>query len=266
MCFSFYFAVSFHSHSILFCFVFVDILFCSDELWKQFLANSNENIHFALLMKPNKAFRLQCRRYPGLIGNTSIDYMRPWSEQVLTKVANVFLAGHPMIAENHLDGILKHVVHVHQSVHSYSARFLAEFDRLNFVTPNHYLEYIHTSIRLMGKYCWQHFFSSFSVSFFCSFSLDLLVSTWFDWPNWGIYCSECFIFAEEKNQYLAERCNRLSKAIFKCDELSGNLHQLCSLAQEQRDSMQLLKIKCKEMVENIEKSKWWFWSLFLLRA
>lgn len=131
--------------------VFVDILFSSDELWKQFLANSNENIHFVLLMKPNEAFRLHCRRYPGLIGNTSIDYMRPWSEQVLTKVANVFLAGHPMIAENYLDGIVKHVVHVHQSVHIYSARFLTECDRLNVVTPRHYLEYIQTSIRLMGE-------------------------------------------------------------------------------------------------------------------
>lgn len=82
---------------------------------------------------------------------------------MLTKVANVFLVGHPMIAENHLDGIVKHVVHVHNSVHNYSARFLAECDRLNFITPKHYLEYIHTNIRLIGLYgC---VFSSFS---FCS--------------------------------------------------------------------------------------------------
>lgn len=130
---------------------FGDILFGSDELWKQFLANSNENIHFVVLMKPNEAFRLHCRRYPGLIGNTSIDYMRPWTEQVLTKVANVFLAGHPMIAENHLDAIVNHVVHVHQSVYNYSARYLAECDRMNCITPNHYLEYIRMNIRLMGE-------------------------------------------------------------------------------------------------------------------
>lgn len=103
-------------------------------------------------MKPNEAFRLYCRRYPGLIGNTSIDYMRSWNEQVLIKVAHVFLAGHPLIAENHLNGIVEHVVHVHQSVQNYSVRFLTECDRLNFVTPKHYLEYIHTNIRLMGKH------------------------------------------------------------------------------------------------------------------
>lgn len=54
---------------------------------------------------------------------------------------------------------------------------------------------------------------------------------------------------------MAEQCNRMSKAISKCDELSENLHQLSSLAKEQQDNMQLLKIKCKEMVDNIEKSK-----------
>lgn len=62
-------------------------------------------------------------------------------------------------------------------------------------------------------------------------------------------------FLEERNRFLAERCNRLSNAISKCDELSEILNKLCTLAQEQRESMQLLKIKCKEMVDNIEKSK-----------
>lgn len=68
-------------------------------------------------------------------------------------------------------------------------------------------------------------------------------------------------YAEEKNRLLAERCNRLSEAISKCDELSENASQLSELAKEQRESMQLLKIKCKEMVDNIEKSKCHFFSL-----
>lgn len=62
-------------------------------------------------------------------------------------------------------------------------------------------------------------------------------------------------FLEEKNRFLAERCNRFSNAISKCDELSEIRNELSALAQEQRESMQLFKIKCKEMVDNIEKSK-----------
>lgn len=64
-----------------------------------------------------------------------------------------------------------------------------------------------------------------------------------------------FHISEEKNQYLAERCNHLSKAISKCDELSDNVNQLSFLVKSQRETMQLLKIKCKKMVDNIEKSK-----------
>lgn len=64
-----------------------------------------------------------------------------------------------------------------------------------------------------------------------------------------------FVCVEEKNRFLAERCKRFSNAILKCDELSEILHKLSALAQEQRESMQLFKIKCKEMVDNIEKSK-----------
>lgn len=121
-------------------------------LWKQFLTNCNENLHIALLMKPNAAFRVYCRQYPGLIGSTTINYMHPWSEQVLNKVANVFLAQHPIIVETYLDAIINHVVYVHQSVHSYSRRYFVELMRPNFVTPKHYVEYIHNYIRLMGKY------------------------------------------------------------------------------------------------------------------
>lgn len=256
-----------------FCFCW-HLVRCSDELWKQFLANSNANIHFVLLMKPNDAFRLCCRRYPGLIGNTSIDYMRSWGEQVLIKVANVFLDGHPLIAENHLNGIVEHVVYVHQSVHNYSVRFLAECDRLNVVTPKHYLEYIHTHIRLMGKnermHEWMHKCLIFCSYFSCIWSLflcfmwivillvvPLLIGSRARFTFALFFCVLFFRdeFLEEKNRFLAERCNRFLNAISKCDELSEIRNTLSTLAQEQRESMQLFKIKCKEMVDNIEKSK-----------
>lgn len=68
---------------------------------------------------------------------------------------------------------------------------------------------------------------------------------------------------EEKNCSLAERCNRLSEAVSKCDELAENANQLYVLTKEQRENMQLLKIKCKEMVDRIEKSKCHLVLLFL---
>lgn len=103
-------------------------------------------------MKPNITFRIYCRQYPGLIGSTTINYMHPWTTCMLSRVANVFLAEHPIIAENYLDAIINHVVYVHQSVHHYSQRYLMEFNRPNCVTPKHYVEYIYNYIRLMGTY------------------------------------------------------------------------------------------------------------------
>lgn len=122
----------------------------SEQLWAEFLSNCNENIHLILVMEPNGAFRVRCRQYPGFIGTTTIDYMQPWQEQVLIKVANVFLAAHPLIDETYLDEIVSHAVHVHQSMHTYSQRYRIEYRRWHFVSPRHYLEFIQTYIRLIG--------------------------------------------------------------------------------------------------------------------
>lgn len=102
-------------------------------------------------MKPNTTFRTYCRQFPGLTGNTSINFMHPWCEQVLIKIANVFLAEHPIITGNHLNKIIEHVVHVHKSMNKYTYRYSHELNRLNHVSPKHYLEFIQTYINLMGK-------------------------------------------------------------------------------------------------------------------
>lgn len=102
-------------------------------------------------MEPNAAFRVRCRQFSGLIGSTTIDYMQPWQEQVLIKVANAFLAEHPLIDEIYLDEIVNHTVHVHQSMHIYAHRYRTKCKRWYFVSPSHYLEFIQTYIRLIGK-------------------------------------------------------------------------------------------------------------------
>lgn len=43
------------------------------------------------------ALRNRCRSFPGLVGNTSIDWVFPWPEQALLAVAKVFLAEHPKV-------------------------------------------------------------------------------------------------------------------------------------------------------------------------
>ena len=58
--------------------------------------------------------------------------------QALQSVATVFLADE-MLPEALREQIVEHMVTVHQSVRTFSQRFLEELRRYNYVTPKNYL-------------------------------------------------------------------------------------------------------------------------------
>lgn len=118
------------------------------------MQNCAKNLHVVLCMSPvGDVLRNRCRSFPGLVSSTTIDWVFPWPEEALFAVAKTFLAGHPKIPEMHREPIISHVVHVHNSIKFYSADFLQKLRRKNYVTPKHYLDYINTYIRLIGKSC-----------------------------------------------------------------------------------------------------------------
>jgi len=121
-----------------------------------------------------EALRTRCRNFPGMVNNTVIDWFEPWPEQVrfwlvwfdcvgwsrrhlerqdhraagslalspliahtqpqaLESVATVFLAQEDLPAPLRT-GIVQHMVGVHQSVRSFSARFEQQLRRHNYVT------------------------------------------------------------------------------------------------------------------------------------
>lgn len=97
-----------------------------------------------------ETFRLLCRHNHGLVGSVYINWMQQWSDKVLIRVANVFLAEHPSIPETYQESIIGHVVHVHKSIHDYAREYWQKFGRMNFFTPKHYIEFIHSYLKLMG--------------------------------------------------------------------------------------------------------------------
>lgn len=104
-------------------------------------------------MSPSgESLRNRCRNFPGLVGNTSIDWIFPWPEQALFSVATKYLGEHPSISELYKRDIVEHVVHVHNSVRDYSQQYLQSVRRKNFVTPKHYLDFISTYLRLIGMH------------------------------------------------------------------------------------------------------------------
>lgn len=103
-----------------------------------------------LSMSPSgDSLRNHCRSFPGLVGNTTIDWIFPWPKQALKSVARGYILENRKIPDSLKEAINDHVVHVHESLRYYVQEFLTILRRRNYVTPKHYLDYVTTYIRLL---------------------------------------------------------------------------------------------------------------------
>lgn len=179
-------------------------------------------------MSPSgESLRNRCRNFPGLVGNTSIDWIFPWPEQALFSVATKYLGEHPSISELYKCDIVEHVVHVHNSVRDYSQQYLQTVRRKNFVTPKHYLDFISTYLRLIGTN------STSSLGFFSSNFSNQKISA-------------------EKNLFITSQCNRLAEGIGKIEEAAEQIEQLSSLVEEQQKDVIKAAESCEEMLVGIQ--------------
>ncbi|GLH16146.1 Dynein heavy chain, cytoplasmic [Gryllus bimaculatus] len=123
-----------------------------ENVWAFFCERCSDNLHVVLSMSPSgDILRSRCRSFPGLVNNTTIDWIFPWPEQALIAVASVYLAENAQIPMLFRLSIVKHVVAVHRSVMSYTEQFLLVLRRKNYVTPKHYLDFINTYLRLLKE-------------------------------------------------------------------------------------------------------------------
>jgi hypothetical protein len=138
-----------------------NILVNNQNCWNYFVQKCQDNLHVVLCMSPaGDALRKRCRSFPGMVSNTVIDWLTPWSRVALQMVASSFLQEEREVVDS--DGsktgeivgldlpgelretIIEHMVGIHQSVAEYSVQFELELRRQNHVTPKNYLDYIHT--------------------------------------------------------------------------------------------------------------------------
>ncbi|XP_006149290.1 dynein heavy chain 10, axonemal [Tupaia chinensis] len=123
-----------------------------ESVWQFFVNKSANNLHIVLGMSPvGDTLRTRCRNFPGLVNNTGIDWFMPWPSQALHAVAKSFLGDNPMIPAESMEGLVEHVVLVHQSVGEFSKQFLQKLRRSNYVTPKNYLDFIHTYSKLLDE-------------------------------------------------------------------------------------------------------------------
>lgn len=105
------------------------LLSSKESCWSYYVQKCRNNLHVVLAMSPvGETLRTRCRNFPGMVNNTVIDWFEPWPEQALQSVASVFLA-EEQLPEKLRPQIVEHMVTVHQSVRTFSARFLEELRR-----------------------------------------------------------------------------------------------------------------------------------------
>ncbi|KXZ49756.1 DHC2 protein [Gonium pectorale] len=126
------------------------MLATKESCWSYYVEKCRNNLHVVLAMSPvGESLRSRCRNFPGMVNNTVIDWFEPWPEQALTSVASVFLADEAL-PETLRPQIVEHMVLVHQSVRTFSTRFLEELRRYNYVTPKNYLDFINNYKRALA--------------------------------------------------------------------------------------------------------------------
>uniref|UniRef100_A0A6S8LSH1 AAA+ ATPase domain-containing protein n=1 Tax=Dunaliella tertiolecta TaxID=3047 RepID=A0A6S8LSH1_DUNTE len=127
------------------------LLATKEAAWAYYIQKCRNNLHVVIAMSPvGETLRTRCRNFPGMVNNTVIDWFEPWPEQALQSVASVFLA-EEVLPEDLRPQIVEHMITVHQSVRTFSARFQEELRRYNYVTPKNYLDFINNYKRALAS-------------------------------------------------------------------------------------------------------------------
>jgi dynein heavy chain len=114
----------------------------NDELWEIACDTLRENLHIVLCMSPaGDNLRINCRNFPGMISNTTIDWFYPWPSEALESVAKVYLK--PLNLEEELfTKIVNHFVKVHLSIPEFARKYEMITRRKVFNTPKNYLDFL----------------------------------------------------------------------------------------------------------------------------
>ncbi|CAH0718440.1 unnamed protein product, partial [Brenthis ino] len=112
------------------------------------------NLHIVVVMSPvGEIFRARLRQFPSLVNCCTIDWFSEWPKSALESVARHFFTNMPELQTT--DEVIESLVSVccfaHQSVVDASGKFLAQLNRLNYVTPMSYMEMLGAYAEMFKK-------------------------------------------------------------------------------------------------------------------
>ncbi|KAL0879698.1 hypothetical protein ABMA27_003413, partial [Loxostege sticticalis] len=112
------------------------------------------NLHIVVVMSPvGEIFRARLRQFPSLVNCCTIDWFSEWPKSALESVATHFFhnMGELQTSDEILDSMVSVCCFAHQSVVDASAKFLAQLNRLNYVTPMSYMEMLGAYAEMFRK-------------------------------------------------------------------------------------------------------------------
>ena len=124
----------------------------SDSLYNFFIEQARNHMHVVLCFSPiGDSFRIRCRKFPGLVSCTSIDWFSEWPVEALSEVALKFTEEVNLGADEIKKAVTKMMATAQASVSSVSKRMLSELKRVNYVTPTNYLELVTGYLSLLAE-------------------------------------------------------------------------------------------------------------------
>jgi dynein heavy chain len=212
----------------------------SVNCWNYYVNKARDNLHILLAMSPSgDTLRIRCRNFPGLVSANVIDWFFPWPEDALTKVAEFFLKDEKQLEEAHRAKVITHLVHAHQSVVTFSARFELELRRHYYVTPKNYLDLIdnyHSQLNESNK-------RVEVASKRLEGGLTKLVEAAQDVDQMQIELTEKKIVVDEKTK--------------NCEALIANITEKSTVASEEQEkaSAKQTEVEAKSKIIAVEKAK-----------
>ncbi|KAM3174254.1 hypothetical protein ACTXT7_010920 [Hymenolepis weldensis] len=122
-----------------------------NNLYSAYVKRVRQNLHTVITMTPlGEVFRARLRQFPALVSCCTIDWYSEWPNEALEAVARKTLGGIKklQIEDSLMGSIVKVCQQMHQLAVQYTAKYLNEMGRYNYVTPACFLELLNSFARM----------------------------------------------------------------------------------------------------------------------
>jgi dynein heavy chain 1 len=133
-----------------------------EELYKWFKAQIAKNLHVVFTMNPpTEGLSSKAATSPALFNRCVLNWFGDWSDQALYQVGSELTqsidldrgnysapAGLPVayrdlqLPPSHRDAVVNAMVHIHYSLHHTNERLAKQQDKITYLTPRHYLDFV----------------------------------------------------------------------------------------------------------------------------